>query len=420
MDSLDIITRFLFISINLFGVVKFWRYLMFPSIVGPIYMVFVMFFCFPVMLDYIIGIPEYNSKFYNFKKAANHLETSVVYNVYMIFISILFITRLNNKKYIVDRDSIQLVFSQIYKKRLFLLILGLLPLFILPFVQDVGMYLTYRTLNSNYEVSRDSVDAFLINSTTISVFASVLYWFLNVKYSNKPFKNVISFFLFLLIFISAFINGKRYILAIIIILILGLYYLYGIKNKKKLLLSVIIFTGILMSFLSFYGKNISTNFSETYTGFRIDFGRDDVTKYVIYKEFFQNEPILEYRLQSFIFDVTFFLPREVYENKPFPYSVYLTNRLLDIKANEPLGWSMTTSIFEECLSNLGIIGFLFPLVYFYLLKRVNGLDVISLLLGFFILMMLVVVQFSAINFLFVLFVVTVILFRNGKKVFRKR
>lgn len=420
MDSIDIITRFLFVVLNVYGLIKFWKFLTKPSIVGPIYVVFVLFFCLPVVFDFFIGIPEYNSKFYNFKRAAEHLETSIVYNLYMIFISVLFITKINSEKYFVNTESIGRVFVRIYKRKGILLFLGLLPLFILPFVDDVGMYLTYRALNANYEVNRGAIDALLINSTTISVFASILYWFLNIKYSNKSYKGIVSCLLFLLVFCAAFINGKRYILAIIIILLLGLYYLYGIKSKKKILISTIMLSALLLSFLSFYGKNIGSNFSETYTGFRIDFGRDDVTKYVIYKEFFLEESILEYPLQSFLFDFTFFVPREIFLEKPYPYSVYLTNRLLDIDLNEPLGWSMTSSIFEECLSNLGLLGFLFPIFYFYLLKRVNKLSVISFLIGFFILMMLVVVQFSAINFLGILFIISIFLFKNDNEDIRQR
>ena len=63
---------------------------------------------------------------------------------------------------------------------------------------------------------------------------------------------------------------------------------------------------------------------------RVDFGRDDVVKYVISEEFFKHKMILDYRLQSIISLLLFFIPRSIWPTKPYPHYMYLTGHLLNL------------------------------------------------------------------------------------------
>ena len=100
-----------------------------------------------------------------------------------------------------------------------------------------------------------------------------------------------------------------------------------------------------------------------YLAFRIDFGRDDVTKFVLYKEIIEKQPILNYRGESLIATFLFFIPRSLWINKPFPHYRYLTaalynTQILDIPAG------MTPSIFEMSIANFGVIlGIIFTLIF---------------------------------------------------------
>src|SRR5690606_16390684 len=67
---------------------------------------------------------------------------------------------------------------------------------------------------------------------------------------------------------------------------------------------------------------------------------------------------------SFLFGLTFFVPRSRWEEKPYPYAVYFVTSVLNMPP-EPIGWSFTTCILEEMISNFGFIGLI--LAPFFLL-----------------------------------------------------
>ena len=91
-----------------------------------------------------------------------------------------------------------------------------------------------------------------------------------------------------------------------------------------------------------------------YLSFRIDFGRDDVTKFVLYKEIIENNPILEYRGETILSTFLFFVPRSIWPNKPFPHYRYLTAALYNTGLlSIPAG--MTPSIFEMNIANFGVV-----------------------------------------------------------------
>src|SRR5690606_37113320 len=48
----------------------------------------------------------------------------------------------------------------------------------------------------------------------------------------------------------------------------------------------------------------------------------------------------------------------IWPEKPYPYAVYYVTSVLDIPP-EPIGWSFTTCILEEMISNLGLFGLIF-------------------------------------------------------------
>ncbi|WP_326716795.1 hypothetical protein [Vagococcus jeotgali] len=96
-----------------------------------------------------------------------------------------------------------------------------------------------------------------------------------------------------------------------------------------------------------------------YLNYRIDFGRDDVTKFVLYKELIEHNMIIDYRLQTFLSTFFFWVPRFIWHNKPYPHYRYLTAELFG-STPETLHSGMTPSLFEMSIANLGVtLGILF-------------------------------------------------------------
>ena len=132
----------------------------------------------------------------------------------------------------------------------------------------------------------------------------------------------------------------------------------------KLLLVAIVCTGMMLIVSFLYQEEFRYDMlqiedgEQVYHNMRVDYGRDDVTKMAIYAELYPDElEILDYPFQSFLFTSTMYVPRELWSDKPWPYAVYATAALMQIKS-QYVGWSMTTGILDESIANVGWLGFL--------------------------------------------------------------
>ena len=118
------------------------------------------------------------------------------------------------------------------------------------------------------------------------------------------------------------------------ILFLTVYYLLNMKLSKKIRKYMYIILPFLVSlvifFSIFYLINIrpmtETSVSSIYDMLRVDFGRDDVIKYVINKEIIRHEHILEYYGETFISLIGSFVPRKIWLSKPYPHYMYFKFR----------------------------------------------------------------------------------------------
>lgn len=167
----------------------------------------------------------------------------------------------------------------------------------------------------------------------------------------------------LITFILAWLQGKRFIIAV-----MGVFYLFfltkselGEKGRKRVFWILPIMGITLIAFSAFYLAVIkplsNMNFDSVYDMLRVDFGRDDVIKYVIYEEFFKKNHILDYPGQSFFSTLFIFIPRIIWPNKPYSHYQYLTSSILDLPISKlPAG--TTPCWYEMTLCNFGYFGYL--------------------------------------------------------------
>ncbi len=207
----------------------------------------------------------------------------------------------------------------------------------------------------------------LVNSTNLSI---LMISFLAIN-KNYSLKLLLKFSPILLA--CVWINGKRNI--IVLLLLIFVYVLLNnkqLKNKLKIFISIVVtvFVGL---FSQFYITNFKLNeveqtAEEKYETLRLDYGRDDVLKMAIYHELYDKyPPILSYRGESMVFVLTFFIPREIWSDKPLTYTAYFTSSLLSEKADFQ-HFGMTTGIFDEFIVNFSLfIGFVFAV---YLVIRI--------------------------------------------------
>lgn len=386
--------------------------------------VFYFFFAIPLLLDEIIGKPEYLNR-PGFRLAANDQLTTIVYCLYMMLVPIVWKIQ-NRKSSITSKKDIRLnqdfkMFFIIRKVMPLLLILIILPIILLLISPEPNLYLNYgaTALHILTGSSRD-FHTFIELSTLLSVLSASLI--LMVVKSKNIFTILIVLFPFL--FLSIWLNGKRYIVLFTIVLILYVLWNRRILIGKKLMIigllivcSFAVFSTVYQDSLRFDG-GLQTNSIETYENFRLDYGRDDVTKLAIYAELNpETTQILDYRGQSMLFYLLMYVPRDMWEEKPMPYAKYVTSAMFLVEP-QLWSWGMTTSILEEAISNFSWLGLIIGPLIVGTICRVGDRfeDPLINILTLFIACLFLVVHLPAFAPIFYIWLVLVIFSKLKKKI----
>ena len=229
----------------------------------------------------------------------------IIYNFYVIvsMLCILLYAEKAQKKYY-RRDDVVGVELSSFRVPALDVILIVIPVIWIVAKYGLSAFSGYTTLNRR---AVDSESVWSINQLiTLSIYLYITRFF---SKERKFKENVL---LFIWMFVLAWINGKRYIIVTMMEAILFMYQQFVVSNKKarKLNLRVIIPAGIvaILAFSIFYRTTIKVTAASEYIygSLRVDFGRDDVTKYVIKNVLLEGKKILEYPGQSFL-NLFFFL-----------------------------------------------------------------------------------------------------------------
>lgn len=325
-------------------------------------------FCgLPLLLDLTFGRPPY-LRFPGFDDATADSLTRCIYCIYVSLCPLIWtatgrVARENRQGPSVkaDIDGITI------RYRYCLLLVALSPALLLLLAPDISFYRQYslgaRELSSQ-QIEVIAFHPYLLVSCMLSVIAAagVVIGFRNISSSL--------IMLVPLLALDAWLVGKRYIIAMEMILI-G----FALWHRGKLRsLSSVAFSGgtaivAILIFSIYYQSAIrhinteSRSWSEVYDSMRIDYGRDDIIKTTIYAELNPDEmQILDYRGQSLVIYATLPIPRLLWKNKPLSYGTNMACEAMYVP-KEYLGWCMTTSILEESIANFSWLGMIIgPLV----------------------------------------------------------
>lgn len=361
--------------------------------IKPLTLIQVCFFSiyiFPLFLDIIFTTPSYYN-FPGFNAFQGNFLVVIIYNVFVTFVS--YFNYFFRGKNIIDIN----IKNNLNKIDVLLFFVSLFPIFLFAFSPDKSVYAVYggNALRDYNEVV-GGFHGYINISTFLSV---IILAYLIVKNYNKNYIFVI--FLFLLALFDFWVNGKRTI-VLIFLFFLSLFSILQARTFKSFIF--VIFLSILFGvYSSWYQATVrdfgdKVTFEENYENVRIDFFRDQRLKMAIYAEINPHLiKILPNRGDSFLFSATFFIPRDFWENKPYPYAQYFTSAMF---YEEPKlwGWGMTTSIYDEIVANIGLLGLLIiqflVFIFFKLVMKVdsNNFRVFSIFL-FLILMMVQMIAF---------------------------
>jgi hypothetical protein len=314
-----------------------------------------LFFGIPIWLDVVFGLPDLVSP--GFVAATAHPSVSVAYCLAVAIAPLLWQWAGGASTW-ASRATPGAV-STLGRTELALLFLPVLLVFVLG---SVTTYSTYGT------VAQDSFDEGALSIHSFVAIASLLTIATVAGCVSKSAAINMSHRVILVCAAGAafWVNGKRAIIAIATLWI-G-YALWGRRRRVTIPMLVsaavvaVVVAGSLVAYQAAV-RGIVLGERGAYLNARIDYGRDFVLKQALLAEIEPGrEPVLEYRGQSFVYYATLFVPRSVWPDKPWPYAIYQTSRMLGIETRS-LGWGTTTSWLDESVANFGLAGiFIGPLI----------------------------------------------------------
>lgn len=386
---------------------------------------FYFFFILPIALDLIIGRSIPASRYYGFFISYKDGMTEFIYNVAILYSMFVYYFSFNKNK---QGLNIGTVFK--YKNIIFMLFLFIDFVILLTIVLQVDSDTLYSilTYDTRYLVKTNLLGVVATYSFVIGV-VNVIPLLLE-KNRNLFWKKLFLMLPFL-IFICL-CNGKKSIVFILSFALLVIIYTNKIikKTSRYIFLSIVVLLSLLVYYNSYLDNVVTTkeydSFQDKYDSYRVEFCRDDTLKMVIYDELYNDEKILSYRGESLLFYPTFFIRRENWNNKPYPYATYFTSKLLNLDNVKYVGWHMTTSIYDELVSNIGLFALIItPLLVCFIINKLNNftnksklLDTVIKLLGTLLISLYFAVQINALlipNLLFIALVVMKI-FRDNIKI----
>ena len=341
------------------------------SIAHFIVLVEYVFLCIPILLNYCIGIPTYNyiSWYKSFLPSMESESIAFIYDMY-ILVSIILLycyarsydrRKFKYKKY----EDIKL--NGLFNNRIFLTIVIVSPIIYIILSGKMTSYLIYAS-SGGRGIEDTGFTTFLSMLILFSIYAFCYQFF------TKPVTKGRFLILLLYSFAISWINGKRFIIALMLIVYLFFYTRSDLSKKTRKKLEIYTpFLFVALVLFSYYYlvviKPLSdVSFNSVYDMLRVDFGRDDVIKYVINKELFQKSRILDYRGETFLSTFLTFVPRAIWPNKPYPHYMYLTASILGTSIDKlPAG--TTPSWFEMCIANCSWLGFVIGIVFIPILCK---------------------------------------------------
>jgi hypothetical protein len=411
MEQFVVFIEFLSIIINtlwlIFVLIRFFKG--FRESVLVIIPIFYIFFTLPLILDLTIGPPFYN-KYPGFLVASNDYTTKIIYSIYIVYIPFI-LYKYGRVRKIVNNIKYNDINTNRIKFILYILLF--LPVLLILFSPNPLIYLNYAAATKGLLNLEESKFHYYVSLFSM---VSILSYIILIFIKRGPlFSYSISLLPF--IFIDIWVFGKRFIVATFFVLLVFVLWKKGILKGFRIIIIGIMSSVLIFLYSSIYQDKVrdygSYSFEQKYTNFRIDYGRDAVTKLTIYSELNPDKiKILDFRGESFLFDLTFFVPRDIWPEKPYPYAQYVTSAVF-FSQPKLWGWGFTTSIFEEMIANFSWFGMILAPFSIALICRIsdsfnNGL--ISIL-GILIAMLLMVLQLAPYISIFMLWVFTVIIFK---------
>lgn len=315
---------------------------------------------FGPVLDLIVRVPDLHT-FPIVESAANDQRTSDIYCAYMAVVPVI-LAALGHRRHKlvprVDEASSTAAVGDVPSWLRLGLIAGMAsPVLALICAPDPAVYRHYgAALSMDPGTPVGAFHAYVALFGRIAILSAGIYNLI------RPGPTLHSVMLSALpCVVGLWLIGKRADVALFLVVFTYSLWRRNLVPPRTLVRGILASTVLMAAFSNYYQSAVRVDqpVVDSYSGYRIDYGRDLQIKTSVYAlEHPELGKVLEYAGQSYKGEALFFVPRSVWPEKPLPYSQYLTAAALGTSPRD-FGWGITTSWLDEALSNLGWWGLLF-------------------------------------------------------------
>lgn len=316
-----------------------------------LYLIFYAEYAVPLAMDALVGRPEYTGE-PGFLIASQDPYVRLLYCAFLFLVPPIWLWKTEVRSRTLRTPSPQWVIMA-------LRLGSLLPVFCVWAAPQPSLYLQYAGVmraNANLDVI---VFHIVVSMATMVAVLCAAGRCLIERLNKRTIAEIA-----IAALLSIWINGKRYIVAeTLMLLLLALWYRGAVAGKK---LAWAALTGVLMLavFSETYQSNVrgvsydALSGAQAAEGARVDYTRDSRVQMALYSALHPHKmQILDYPGQNLLYYATLLVPRSVWSNKPYPYAYYFTSAMLN-RYPQDFGWGMTTGIFDETIANVGLLGIL--------------------------------------------------------------
>lgn len=340
-------------------------------------LVFDIAYVIPILVQLFFGYPSIG--YYGFKLAINDFETSIIYDFFVIITQLIYyryikknkdgkdsnlIEKVNNKRIKSSKSNILFIIANLFM---------IAPIFGWLFSPDPSIYFkglgvfvmnTVKTTSNDYEYFLKIIKVCNYVGAVGIIFSKFMD--VNNNKMSKLFRGIV-------LLVITILNGKRTFPTFIILTLLAIE-LISTEDKKRKIRSVVFTSITVLGYFILYavisGKSeYNTNWYSVMSEY---FFRGNTTKVAIYSVLNPDKlKILDYKGQSIIYNILYFIPRNIWENKPYQYPIYFTSAVFGFEKLTTIGWYFQTGIYGEMISNFGLIGILITPLIILLIGKIS-------------------------------------------------
>lgn len=250
-----------------------------------------------------------------------------------------------------------------------LLAFGMLsPLLLIFIAPNPDVYLNYAYFYTHrYSVSGLEYIFHQDVTKRINFFAFLCMSFYYYRRRRSTSSNALTMFS---IFIIAWFDGKRALLCFSFISILIIDWVKSNnKDHKKILWKGILFAFLMISYFLIQGDIAGKSVEgKEFISYELYFSRMSAVMTTIY-DWLNEGKMLDYSGQSILYDLLFFVPRELWIDKPVMFCKYYTSYAMGV---DGLSWNLLVNIWSEFIANFGaFLGPLLGLVFLSFVAKIS-------------------------------------------------